>query len=127
VSAARRKLVLVVDDDEDVLQLASVALRRAGHEVLTAGDGRTGLALARECRPALAVLDIRMPKLGGIAVLRTLRNDPATSAIRVVLLSASVDERTRVAGFAEGADAYVAKPFSPRDLVERVAALLGDG
>jgi two-component system response regulator MtrA len=119
------KLVLVADDDVDILALVKAILERAGHEVMTAGDGAQALALVRERRPDLAVLDFAMPKMDGLEVLRRLRADDESSDLPVVLLSARAQEADVALGFATGASAYVRKPFSPRELADRVAELLG--
>ena len=118
------RLVLVADDDGDILALVKTVLERSGHEVMTAGDGVEALALARERRPDLAVLDISMPELDGLEVLRRLRADDATSELPVVLLSARAQESDVELGFAAGASAYLRKPFSPHELSDRVGRLL---
>lgn len=117
-------LVLVADDDRDILSLVRAVLERSGHEVVCAGDGAEALACIAARRPDLAVLDITMPQVDGLEVLRRLRADPATSDLPVILLSAQAQEADVSRGFAAGASAYVKKPFSPRDLVARVGELL---
>ena len=116
--------MLVADDEEDILALVTTILERAGHEVLPVRDGAEALAAVRDRRPDLAVLDISMPELDGLEVLRRLRADAETSELPVVLLSAQAQEADVKRGFATGASAYVKKPFSPRDLTERVDELL---
>jgi DNA-binding response OmpR family regulator len=118
-------LVLIADDDRDILSLVRAVLERSGHEVVSAGDGAEALASVAERRPDLAVLDITMPRVDGLEVLRRLRADPATSDLPVILLSAQAQEADVSRGFAAGASAYVKKPFSPRELVARVGELLG--
>jgi DNA-binding response OmpR family regulator len=118
-------LVLVADDDEDILELVSYRLSRAGYEVVTASDGEQALERAREHNPALAVLDVMMPKLDGYEVTRRLRDDPTTAAIPVILLTARVQDADVSSGFDAGADDYVKKPFSPQELRARVQAVLG--
>ena len=118
------RLVLVADDDEDVLSLVTTVLERAGHEVIAARDGAEALALAQRRRPDLAVLDVAMPQLDGLEVLRRLRRSRETAEVPVVLLSARAQESDVVLGYETGASAYVRKPFSPRELSERVAGLL---
>jgi len=118
-------LVLIADDDRDILSLVRAVLERSGHEVVSAGDGAEALASVAERRPDLAVLDITMPQVDGLEVLRRLRADPATSDLPVILLSAQAQEADVSRGFAAGASAYVKKPFSPRELVARVGELLG--
>jgi len=118
-------LVLCADDDEDILALVSLRLGRAGYEVVQATDGEQALQLARERRPALAVLDVMMPGRTGLEVLQELRADEATNGIRVILLSARVQEADVEGGLGAGADAYLAKPFRAAELVEKVGELLG--
>ena len=120
-----RRLVLVADDDEDILVLVRTVLERAGYEVSAVRDGAEAIAAARQRRPDLAVLDVAMPELDGLEVLRRLRADASTSDVPVLLLSARVQEDDVARGFATGADAYVQKPFSPRELSDRVSELLG--
>jgi DNA-binding response OmpR family regulator len=119
-----RSLVLVADDDADILSLVKAVLERSGHEVVAVRDGAEALASARARKPDLAVLDIAMPEVDGLEVLRRLRADPTTSELPVVLLSARAQEADVVRGFAIGASAYLKKPFSPRELSEHVAELL---
>jgi len=119
------RTVLVADDDEDILQLVSFRLERAGYTVVTAADGQQALAAARQHQPDLAVLDVMMPGLNGYEVTRQLRADPATAAIPVILLTARVQEADVSRGFEAGADDYLRKPFSPQELRARVQAILG--
>jgi DNA-binding response OmpR family regulator len=118
-------LVLCADDDEDILSLVSLRLRRAGFEVATAADGDVAVELARARRPALAVLDVMMPKRTGYEVLEELRGDDALREMKVILLSARVQEGDIARGMDAGADAYLAKPFKAQDLVTKVQELLG--
>jgi len=119
-----QRLILIADDDEDILALVKAVLERSGHEVVAVGDGAEALASVRTRRPDLAVLDITMPHVDGLEVLRRLRADAETTALPVVLLSAQAQEADVERGFATGASAYVKKPFSPRELAARVAELL---
>lgn len=116
--------ILVADDDPDILGLVTIRLERDGYDILTASCGTDALTLARDHRPALAVLDVSMPGMTGLEVTRELRADEATAAIPVILLTARVQEADIAAGLASGANAYLKKPFRPQDLRERVAALL---
>jgi DNA-binding response OmpR family regulator len=118
-------VVLVADDDDDILLLVTTRLRRDGFEVIQARDGDEALDLALERRPAIAVLDIGMPGLDGLAVIRAIRADDATKEMRVILLTAKAQESDVRRGFDAGADAYVKKPFSPADLSARVKQLAG--
>ena len=119
------QLVLVADDDEDILLLVTTRLRRDGFEVISASSGDRALALARERRPKLAVLDIGMPGLDGLEVLEQIRSDAALQDTRVLLLTAKAQESDVRRGYEWGADAYVKKPFSPAELSARVRELLG--
>ncbi len=113
--------ILVVDDEPQIAQIATDYLRRAGFEVLVAGDGVRALDVFRERRPGLVVLDLGLPKLDGLEVARSIRRE---SDVPIVMLTARVEEDDRLRGFEIGADDYVTKPFSPRELVARVRAVL---
>jgi DNA-binding response OmpR family regulator len=117
-------LVLVADDDDDILLLVTTRLRRDGFNVLSASSGDQALALAREHKPALAVLDIGMPGLDGLEVLAEIRADESLRGTLVLLLTAKAQESDVRRGYESGADAYIKKPFSPADLSARVRALL---
>jgi DNA-binding response OmpR family regulator len=117
-------LVLCADDDEDILSLVSLRLRRAGFEVETAADGDEAVTIARARRPVLAVLDVMMPKRTGYEVLAELRADETLREMKVILLSARVQEGDVARGMDAGADAYLAKPFKAQDLVSTVQELL---
>lgn len=123
-SGDSRATVLVADDDQDILELVAFRLERAGYEVMTAADGEQALSLAREREPALAVLDVMMPKLSGYDVVRAMREEEGTRGIPVILLTARVQDADVNRGFDAGADDYVRKPFSPQELRARVEALL---
>jgi DNA-binding response OmpR family regulator len=118
-------LVLCADDDEDILSLVSLRLQRAGFRVATAVDGEEAVEIARTRRPALAVLDVMMPKRTGYEVLAELRGDEALRGMKVILLSARVQEGDVARGLDAGADAYLAKPFKAQELVSKVEELLG--
>ena len=113
--------VLVVDDEPRIAAIAADYLRHAGYAVLTAADGVQALQLARARRPDLVVLDLGLPGLGGLEVARALR---AETAVPIVMLTARVEESDRLLGLELGADDYITKPFSPRELVARVKAVL---
>jgi two-component system alkaline phosphatase synthesis response regulator PhoP len=115
------KTILVVDDEPGIASLVRDYLEHAGFGVLVAGDGRNALALARSRRPDLVVLDLGLPGLDGLDVARALRRD---SDVPILMLTARTDEADRVAGLELGADDYVSKPFSPREIVARVRAIL---
>jgi CheY-like chemotaxis protein len=118
------RLVLVADDEEDILTLVSMIVERAGHEVVSVRDGAQALAAIRERRPDLVVLDISMPEVDGLEVLRRVRADGETRELPVLLLSARAQEADVRRGFDTGASAYVKKPFSPSELARRVDELL---
>jgi two-component system alkaline phosphatase synthesis response regulator PhoP len=113
--------VLVVEDDPHAIKLLRLYLSRDGHEVITSGDGREGLRLARETHPDLLVLDLMLPGLDGLQICRIIRRE---SDIPIIMLTARVEEDDRLAGLDLGADDYVTKPFSPRELAARVRAVL---
>lgn len=116
--------ILVADDESDVVDLISQNLRTAGFQVLNAVDGTSALNKARMERPALIVLDVMMPGLTGFEVCKLLKGDPSTEGISVLLLTAKAEEIDRILGFELGADDYLTKPFSPRELVLRVQSIL---
>lgn len=115
------KKVLVADDDSKILDVMKLYLERDGYQVLTAGDGRRTLETVREMHPDLVVLDLMMPDLDGLDVCRVLRTE---SNVPIIMLTARTTENDRVHGFDLGADDYVTKPASPREVVARVRAVL---
>lgn len=117
-------VVLCADDDEDILALVALRLSRAGYDVVTARDGASALAAAREQRPAVAILDVMMPRLGGIDIVHALRSDANLRDVKVILLSARVQDADRERGLEAGADAYLVKPFRFEELEETVNQLL---
>lgn len=116
-----RHKILVVEDDRNIASLVEQYLTREGFTVLRAGDGPGGLTAARREKPALVILDVMLPGMDGWEVCRDLRRD---SEVPILMLTARADEMDRVVGLSMGADDYVVKPFSPRELVERVKAIL---
>jgi two-component system, OmpR family, alkaline phosphatase synthesis response regulator PhoP len=118
------RTILVVDDEPEIVTIVRDYLDRAGFRVLAASEGATALRLARSERPALLLLDLMLPEVDGIDVLRALRGDPATRALPVIMLTARVEEADRLIGLELGADDYITKPFSPREVVARVRAVL---
>ena len=119
--------ILIVDDEPDALELIEFNLKEGGFDVVTAADGAEALKKARVILPALIVLDLMLPEVDGLEVCKMLRRDPATAAIPVMMLTAKASETDRVVGLELGADDYVTKPFSPRELVLRVKNLLRRG
>jgi two-component system phosphate regulon response regulator PhoB len=116
--------VLVVDDEPDIAGLVAYHLAKAGYRVSTAADGAEALTRARAERPDLVVLDWMLPGRSGLEVLGDLRRDEQTRQVGIILLTARKDEQDRIAGLTQGADDYLAKPFSPQELVLRVGAVL---
>jgi len=114
-------LVLVVEDERELAEVLEAYLRQAGHRSEWAADGPSAVALARHARPDLVLLDIHLPGMDGLEVLRALRAEAATP---VIFLTARADEVDRIVGLELGADDYVTKPFSPREVMARVAAVL---
>jgi two-component system alkaline phosphatase synthesis response regulator PhoP len=115
------KTVLVVDDERQIAEIARDYLRHAGFAVITAADGVAALTMARAERPDLVVLDLALPRMDGLDVAKTLRRE---SAVPIIMLTARVEEADRLRGLELGADDYITKPFSPRELVARVRAVL---
>lgn len=115
--------ILVVDDEESVVEVVTLYLKRDGFEVRVARDGRAAIDAVREKLPALLVLDLMLPELDGLEIMRRLRNDP-TSNVPVIMLTARSQETDRIYGLELGADDYVTKPFSPAELVSRVKAVM---
>ena len=116
--------ILIADDDADIRDLVAFKLEQAGFDVTAVDNGLSALAAANEAPPDLVVLDVMMPGLSGIDVCRALRGDPRTAGLPVILLTARAQEGDVEVGFGAGADDYVVKPFSPRELVSRVEAVL---
>lgn len=119
--------VLIVDDDPDIRDVAAMKLALAGLDVRAECDGERGLAAALEMRPDLVLLDWMMPNMTGLDVCRELRAAPETAGTTIILLTARAQESDIERGFSAGADDYIVKPFSPRELVTRVTAALGRG
>ena len=123
-TVATNNRILVVDDEPDALELIEFNLKGAGFEVVTALDGNSALKKARQFLPALIILDVMLPGMDGMEVCKTLRREPNTAAIPVLMLTAKAAEIDRILGLELGADDYVTKPFSPRELILRVRGLL---
>ena len=119
-----RPLVLVADDDPDILLLITLTLERDGYDVVAAKDGLSALEAAVERVPHLALLDLMMPGLDGYQVTRRLRAEPATQHIPIVIVTAAAEESQASRALEAGADAYMKKPFSPRDLLSTTASLI---
>ena len=119
-----KQKVLVVDDEPDALELIAFNLKGAGLDVVTASDGAEALKKATQQSPDLIVLDVMLPEVDGLEVCKVLRRDPKSAGIPILMLTAKAAELDRVLGLELGADDYVTKPFSPRELVLRVKRLL---
>ncbi len=122
-----KESVLIVEDDPDIVELLQYTLEREGYPVLIARDGEKGLSEARRRKPGLIVLDLMLPGLDGLEVCRTLKADDSTRSIPVLMLTARGEESDVVLGLEFGADDYMRKPFSPRELVARIRAVLRRG
>ncbi|WP_084124198.1 response regulator transcription factor [Demequina sp. NBRC 110054] len=116
--------ILIVDDDPDIALLVSHKLRAAGHDIAVEVDGVAGLEAIRRSHPDLVVLDWMMPRMNGLDVCVEVRNDASISATRILLLTAKAQEADLERAYSSGADEYVQKPFSPRELAAQVEALL---
>ncbi|OGR23847.1 MAG: two-component system response regulator [Desulfuromonadales bacterium GWD2_54_10] len=119
------KRVLIVDDEPNIAISVDFLMRREGFEVLVAHDGEEGLARIRADRPDIIVLDVMMPKLDGFEVCKAVRSDPTLTGVRILMLTAKGRAAEITKGLALGADAYIPKPFSTRELVAKVKELLG--
>jgi DNA-binding response OmpR family regulator len=117
--------ILVADDDTDIRDLVAFKLEQAGFDVTAVDNGLAALTAARQEAPDLLLLDVMMPGMSGIDVCRALRGDASTATLPVILLTARAQEGDVDLGFGAGADDYIVKPFSPRELVKRVEAVLG--
>jgi two-component system phosphate regulon response regulator PhoB len=120
--------ILIVEDEQDIVDMLTLNLKKAGgFTVSVASDGAAGLKKAREELPALVILDLMLPKMPGVEVCKVLKNDGATRHIPILMLTAKADEIDRIVGLEVGADDYVTKPFSPREIVLRIKAIMRRG
>lgn len=124
VAPAVTDRVLVVDDEPEIVALVAYHLAKAGYRVATAASGQDAIDIARRERPALVVLDLMLPGMSGFEVLEILRSEESTREVAVLMLTARREEVDRIRGLSLGADDYLTKPFSPQELVLRVAAIL---
>jgi two-component system phosphate regulon response regulator PhoB len=122
-----RPKILVVDDEPEAVELVEFNLQQAGFAVVTAADGAEALSKARMNSPELIVLDLMLPEIDGLEVCKMLRRDPVTARIPIIMLTAKAAEIDRILGLELGADDYITKPFSPRELVLRIKKLLQRG
>ncbi|NJD55682.1 MAG: response regulator [Nitrospirae bacterium] len=119
-----RKKLLVVDDEPDIVELVSYNLKKEGFDVSSASDGEEALSLVRKGNFDLLILDLMLPGIQGMELCRILRNDPRTARIAIIMLTAKGEEIDRILGLETGADDYMTKPFSPRELIARVKAVM---
>ena len=117
-------MVLIIDDEKDLIELVRYNLNKEGFDVLGAGDGESGLSLAVRKKPDVVIIDLMLPGIDGLEVCRTLRSRAETSNIPIIMLTAKASESDRIVGLELGADDYITKPFSPREVAARVKALL---
>ena len=125
--ATKRLDILIIEDEEDILEVLRYNLSREGYRVTGLRDGEEGLARIRKAAPDLVILDLMLPGLDGLEICRRLKEDPVTRPIPIVMVTAKGEESDVILGLGLGADDYVAKPFSPRELVARVRAVLRRG
>lgn len=121
---SRKPSILIVDDEEDVVELLQLVFERNGFEARTASNGKAAVASAYGEPPDVILLDVMMPEMDGWGVLKTLKADERTRGIPVAMLSARAERRDKMIGLQEGADGYIAKPFSPAEVVREVQSLL---
>src|SRR6184192_782084 len=124
MEAAPGKRILIIEDERDVVDLLTLSLRKAGFTISTATDGAAGLQKARSEKPAFVILDLMLPRMPGLEICKILKSDPATRQIPIMMLTAKAEEIDRIVGLEFGADDYVTKPFSPREVVLRIRAIL---
>jgi phosphate regulon transcriptional regulator PhoB len=118
------KRILIIEDDKDIVELVRYNVTNEGFEVSAVSDGTLGLAHLRKSMPDLLILDLMLPKMPGLEICKEVRRDPALNRLPILMLTARGEEADRIIGLEMGADDYVTKPFSPRELVARVKALL---
>jgi DNA-binding response OmpR family regulator len=123
----RKRTILIVDDEEDVLDLLQLVFETSGFLVKRASTGKSAVSSAYEEPPDVVLLDVMMPEMDGWQVLRTLKGDERTRRIPVVMLSARAERRDKMIGLQEGAEGYIAKPFSPAEVVREVQSFLERG
>jgi two-component system, OmpR family, phosphate regulon response regulator PhoB len=119
--------ILIIEDESDVADLLEMGLRKAGFRTSAAADGASGLQKARDNQPDCIILDLMLPKMSGLEICRILKGDAATAHIPILMLTAKAEEVDRIVGLEFGADDYVTKPFSPREVMLRVRAILRRG
>lgn len=118
------KKILVVDDEKDIVELIEYNLKKEGFSIIKAYDGETAVAIAKKQKPDLIVLDLMLPRMNGIDVCKTIKQNPATADLPIIMLTAKADESDKVLGLEIGADDYMTKPFSIKELIARVRTVL---
>jgi two-component system phosphate regulon response regulator PhoB len=124
METAPGKKILIIEDERDVVDLLTLSLHKAGFRASTVADGAAGLQKARSEKPALIILDLMLPKMPGLEICKILKSDPATRHIPIMMLTAKAEEVDRIVGLEFGADDYVTKPFSPREVILRIRAIM---
>ena len=127
MEALSGKTILIVEDERDVVDLLALNLRKAGFTISIAADGAVGLEKARSEKPAFIILDLMLPKMPGLEVCKILKSDPGTRHIPIMMLTAKAEEIDQIVGLEFGADDYVTKPFSLREVVLRIRAIMRRG
>ena len=122
-----KRKIIIIEDEPDILEVLSYNLRREGFEILAAGDGAQGLALVKREKPDLVLLDLMLPGMDGVEVCTTIKKHPETHNTLIIMVTAKGEESDIVLGLGVGADDYISKPFSPKELVARVKAVLRRG
>jgi two-component system phosphate regulon response regulator PhoB len=120
----KQKHIVVIEDEKDILDVLEYNLKREGFKVSISSDGKSGLDMVRQSKPDLVLLDIMLPELDGLDVCQSLKNDSVTNNIPIIMVTAKEEESDVVLGLGLGADDYITKPFSPKELIARVKALL---
>jgi two-component system phosphate regulon response regulator PhoB len=124
METASGNTVLIIEDESDVVDLLALNLRKAGFMTSTAADGASGLEKARSEKPAFIILDLMLPKMPGLEVCKVLKSDPGMRQVPIMMLTAKAEEVDRIVGLEFGADDYVTKPFSPREVILRIRAIM---
>jgi DNA-binding response OmpR family regulator len=122
-----KEKILIVEDEKDIVKMLEYNLKKEGFSTVAARDGEAALTAARKERPDLILLDIMLPGIDGLEVCKALRGDPKTAAIPIIMLTAKSQESDKIVGLELGADDYVTKPFSPRELIARIKAVIRRG
>ncbi len=120
----KQKHIIVIEDERDILEVLEYNLKREGYRVSVSSDGKAGLKMVRQGKPDLVLLDIMLPEIDGLEICQILKSEPSTHAIPIIMVTAKEEESDVILGLDLGADDYVTKPFSPKELIARVKALL---